>query len=298
MVSEYEDLFELIDIAIIEWAKSADKMEKEIFSITIDLCKSLDLNRNGEIKKTVANLRVLRKIKANLDDAIINPEYLASITKFLKYYKKTEALQTKYFQTLADNFESPRLWEEIKFQAVDDTIESLTGSGIKFEVIEPIKDILTNDVTSGSSFQQMVKDLDEFITSSNLDEGRYKKWSTQVVTDSINQYSRNYAEVVTNDLGLEWYQYVGAKVKHTRPLCNALVNKRYIHKSELPSIVKGKVNGRQTQLGSNGLPLGQIPGTTAQNFPVLAGGYRCNHHLIPVDEDVVPKSVREKIEAK
>lgn len=69
-----------------------------------------------------------------------------------------------------------------------------------------------------------------------------------------------------------------------------------MHKSEIPEIVKGRIDGHQCEIYERtGLPKGMIAGTTAENFMVNCGGWNCGHKLVLVSEVVVPKEVRERI---
>ncbi len=293
MDTDIQELLDTIESAIKGWDDYIPKAEQQFYNRVLDLVKQLD-TKEGDIVVSVKNLRLLNRIKVQLKGELINNTYLKQISDFVAFFDKTDAIQNRYFGTIEKGYTAPELLKEISKQAIDDTIESLAGSGVDANVIQPVKDLLTVDVQSGSSWAKMVKDLESMIVSGKIEEARLKKYSSQIVTDAINQYSRQYAQTITADLGLKFYQYVGAMVEGTRPLCKALVNKRYIHESELPTIVKGIVNGKQTPLSKYKIPLGMIPGTTATNFQTYCGGYRCNHHLIPVDESAVPKYLIDK----
>lgn len=86
----------------------------------------------------------------------------------------------------------------------------------------------------------------------------------------------------------------------SRDFCKACVKKKYIHRSEFTSIVKGEfkefkdIDGKISQRTK--LPYGMIDGTNSTNFMVRRGGYSCNHKLIPVAKEVVPKEIRQAYE--
>lgn len=293
----YDDLMAVISEAEQAWESTLTASEKALFGNVLELVKQLDI-KGGDIVVSVKNLKTLNKIKKGLDGALLTDKYLSNISSFVSFYSVTDKVQNKYFSSLEKNFTPPEITNQIRQQAIDETIESLAGSGVKFEVLQPVRELISTNVTTGGNWAEMVKALDNIITSKLPDEGRLRKYTTQIVTDAMNQYSANYSQTITEDLGLKWFQYVGAKVTATRPLCNALVNQRYVHQSELPKIVKGVVKGRQTALGKNGLPLGQIPGTNATNFQTYRGGFNCSHHLIPVSEISVPKYLVELFKDK
>ncbi len=101
---------------------------------------------------------------------------------------------------------------------------------------------------------------------------------------------------MTDDLGLEWFEYVGSNIETTREFCEHLTEKRYVHKSEIKTILKGDIDGHQCEIyEKTGLPKGMIEGTTEQNFQVNCGGWNCRHQLVPVAKEAVPKVLRDKI---
>lgn len=104
---------------------------------------------------------------------------------------------------------------------------------------------------------------------------------------------------MTDDLGLEWFEYVGSNIETTREFCEHLTEKRYIHKSEIKTILKGEIDGHQCAMNERtGLPKGMIEGTTEQNFQVNCGGWNCRHQLVPVAKEAVPKEIRAKFEER
>ncbi len=108
---------------------------------------------------------------------------------------------------------------------------------------------------------------------------------------AISQYAGENNKLMTDDLGLEWFEYVGSNIETTREFCEHLTEKRYIHKSEIKTILKGKIDGHQCEIyEKTGLPKGMIEGTNEQNFQVNCGGWNCRHQLVPVAKEAVPKN--------
>jgi hypothetical protein len=100
---------------------------------------------------------------------------------------------------------------------------------------------------------------------------------------------------MTKDLGLEWFMYTGSNIETTREFCEVLTKKKWIHKSEIPTILTGKIDDYQCEIyPKTGLPKGMIADTTPENFQCNCGGWNCRHQLIPVAEAAVPADVRAK----
>lgn len=104
-------------------------------------------------------------------------------------------------------------------------------------------------------------------------------------------------KLLTDDLDTEWFMYTGSNIETTREFCQHLTEKKYIHRSEIPTILTGKIDDHQCEIyEKTGLPYGMIDGTTPENFQVNCGGWNCRHQLVPVADAVVPADVRRRFE--
>lgn len=104
-------------------------------------------------------------------------------------------------------------------------------------------------------------------------------------------------KLLTDDLDTDWFMYTGSNIETTREFCQHLTEKKYIHRSEIPTILTGKIDEHQCAIyEKTGLPYGMIEGTTPENFQVNCGGWNCRHQLIPVADAVVPADVRRRFE--
>lgn len=263
------------------------------------LLKELETGSGGTIKQSVANLKLIGKIKSKLEEVVSSDAWNKDVGKFVQQFDKITALQNKYFQSIENKFTPPTILKEIRSQALDSTIESLTANGINSAITDKVQNILRTNITGGNTYGNIVKQVRDYIVTNTKGAGALEKYAKQITTDSLNQYAAQYTDAVTNDLGLDWFMYVGTIIETSRPFCKACIEKRYIHRSELPKVVAGDFPEFEKQDGvinsKTGLPAGMIDGTTAQNFIVYRGGYNCGHKLVPVVESAVPKSVRDAL---
>jgi hypothetical protein len=94
--------------------------------------------------------------------------------------------------------------------------------------------------------------------------GALSKYANTYATTAISQYAGENNKILTDDLGLEWFEYVGSNIETTREFCEHLTEKRYIHKSEIKTILKGDIDGFQCAMNEKTrLPKGQ------KNFPSI-----------------------------
>lgn len=292
------EILKTIDDSVNGFNESIPKVQQQLFDEINELSSKLE-TRNGRILANAKNIRLIGQIKQRFDKLITkNKGYKERVKKFTEAFGKVEQLQDQYFSETIQKYSRPQTLAAIRTESIDATIESLTGNGMKQSLVEPIREILRTNITSGAKYTDLTKSLRDFMLDNKTGEGRLAKHVKQITTDALNQYARTNIQTVTDNLGLEYFSYNGAIIDTSRPFCVALHKKKYFHKSEIPDLIKGDFKEFKDIDGKidskTGLPYGMIKDTNANNFLTLAGGWNCNHSPIPVDVLAVPESKRVK----
>jgi len=302
-MADFSDILEKINESIESMNKRIPSIQKDIYdSLQEDLMK-LDL-QNGQIKATVKNLSLINSIKNKLNRIILTPEYKIQVKEFVKSFNEITALQNDYWRTIDNTFKPKPLLKAIREQAIDDTVVKLTESGIGANIAEPIADILRTNITTGGSYKALTAQLRESLVNTQT-PGTMEKYISQITTDAVNQYSNQYTQVVSSDLGYTWFKYDNTDILTTRPFCDAMTDRPYFHISEVPALLRGEgltyLNKKTKERSpvpiydKTGLPSGMIPGTDASNFFIRRGGYRCGHSIRPVNERQVPQADKDRV---
>jgi hypothetical protein len=290
-----EQLLSTIQNAIDSFQGAIPAAQKNAYNGIINLVKDLDM-KGGRLSATVKNVKMIGQLKTDLERIVISAPYMKNVEEFVKAFQTVAALQQQYFKTLVAEFTAPKVLEEVKSQAIDATIDGLTTAGMEANVVAGVQDILRTNITTGGGFHDLMEQMGNFIMGTG---GAMVQYTKQLTTDALNQFSAQYSQIVTNDLDLEWFEYVGSLIKTSRPFCKAMVQKKYIHRSELDRVIKGDFPEFAEQGGRidkrTALPEGMIPGTNKYNFPIYRGGYNCGHQLVPVSTASVPDLVKAKI---
>ncbi|MDO4813433.1 MAG: hypothetical protein Q3995_07960, partial [Eubacteriales bacterium] len=118
---------------------------------------------------------------------------------------------------------------------------------------------------------------------------------------SLSQFTGQNNKLLTDDLGVEWFMYVGSTMERTREFCQHMTAKKWVHVSEIPEILKGHIEyegevHKCKIYAKTKLPSGMIEGTNEDNFQVNVGGWNCRHQLVPVAAAAVPEEIRNKFE--
>lgn len=304
-MAEFKDILTKIDESISKMNKRIPSIQKDIYDSLQDDLRKLEL-QGDKIKATVKNLSLINSIKNKLNRIILTDEYKAEVKEFAKSFIEITGLQNNYWRGIESAFKPKPLLQAIKEQAITDTVSKLTEAGIGANIADPIADILRTNITTGGSYKELTKQLRENLVNTQT-PGTLEKYVGQITTDAVNQYSNQYTQIVSNDLGYEWFKYDNTDILTTRPFCDAMTDRPYFHISEVPSLLRAegltyvnKKTGKREPVmiyEKTGLPSGMIPGTDASNFFIRRGGYRCGHSIRPVNERQVPQSDKDRVYA-
>jgi len=295
------DIEGIIDSKVESWSKSMPKIEEDIYNELVRLTGELE-EINGRIKPSVKNVKTIGKIKAILTKLIFDKKYDKELQDVVDTLDEITKLQNKYFTQVNKKFKVPNVVKEVQQLSIDGVISQLGKSGLDANILSPLRDILVKNVNSGGTKKEFLEQAKAFITKTEGGEGRLSRYTKQIVTDSLNQYSANYNAIISDDLGYEWFIYSGSNKDTTREFCRAITeckDLRYIHRSQFNDLLEGKICNTTIKLNKKtGLPDGMIEGTNTLNFHTNRGGYNCNHQLTGVPTAIVPKEYLDKIQRK
>src|ERR1051325_2749372 len=302
-MADFSDILEKINESISNMNKRIPSIQKDIYDSLQEDLRNLDL-QDGRIKATVKNLSLINSSKNKLNLIILTPEYKAQVKDFASSFNEITTLQNEYWRGIEKQFKTKPLLQAIKEQAISDTVAKLTETGIGANIADPIADILRTNITTGGSYKVLTEQLRENLVNTQT-PGTMEKYIGTITTDAVNQYSNQYTQIVSNDLGYEWFKYDNTDILTTRPFCDALTDRPYFHISEVPALLRAegltylnKKTGKREPVmiyEKTGLPSGMIPGTDASNFFIRRGGYRCGHSIRPMNERQVPQADKDRV---
>lgn len=293
-MASFNDILSRIEEALTRFNKKIPASQRAMLDGIEEELRRLDL-KDGRIKPTIANLKVVTSIKNKLLKLILNEDYIGEVKEFAKAFKDVSVLQRQYWTGIESKFKPSSILTEIRNVAITDTVGKLTEAGIGVNIAENITDILRTNITTGGSYKDLMGQLRESLTDTQKSDGLLTRYSKQVTTDSLNQYSANYTQIVSSDLGYEWFAYQGSDIVSTRPWCDSMTDRRYFHVSELPNLLRAEgmyyeKKGVRTKVPiyeKTGLPHGMIDGTNPENIFIRRGGYNCSHQIRPVSANLV-----------
>jgi len=293
-----KELLTAIDAAITDFNDKIPGHQQRIYRDLLVMLKDLKV-KNGKILNTVDNLKLIIKVKAKLKTIVADKTFVKDVTKFTDAYDEISKLQNTYFSSFAVKFKPMATLAVIREQSIETTKAFLIEGGVNQALMPGIDEILKANITTGGSYAELTEQLRAFMLKTDT-EGALERYSRQITTDSINQYSANYTANVSDHLNVQWYYYSNSLIETSRPFCvNMRKHMEFFHKSEVPELLKGDINGHQVPLyDKTDLPQGMVEGTNPASFFVFRGGYNCGHQILPASRTIVPQAAKDRVKAK
>jgi hypothetical protein len=277
-----------IDIFSERFNKNVGTRQSNMWTSIFKTIKNLEVDSSGNILPNRVNLKTLRSLRGDISKMIITPQYKKDLSKFLGGFNELKGINDTYYKAIASGTlnANKEVFNAVKNLSIDATKNSLLEAGINNEIIAPVEKILTQNITSGGSFQNLTENLRGQILGTPDKLGTLERYTKQITTDSLNQFNANYNETVSSDLGLEFKYYAGSIKDTSRQYCIDRINEgRFFHKKEVENTANEQWSGK-------------IPGTNASNIVIYRGGFNCGHQWLAVSALATPKNVRDRAESK
>ena len=259
---------------------AANKAQKQIFQDILEELARLETNKDGTIKATKANLQKIDVITDRINKVFTGSEYAEAVKEFAKSFTDIKKVNLEYFEKNYGKVTRTDFADAVLDLQRKRAVEALIETSPQ-RFVNEIKPILDNAVGTGESWKETVKQIKALAEGNSEVDGRILKYAKQITTDAYNTADALYTVEISASLGLEFYRYVGGKIKDTRDFCRTR-NGNYYHREE----VKDWGNLKDWS--------GRNPNTNENTIFVLRGGYNCRHTLVPVSVAVVPKEVLQR----
>lgn len=289
-----QQIAEIIEKLITEsdesFSESVHRYQQNIFRLVERLIYSndpkyqLSLTSSGLIKPTASNIKILERIKREVQNNILPNTFINAVEDYTKVFDTIQEANIEFYREQFSQFNPSNTFDNIKKSARELAVTTMTDTAVKEAMIKPINSILDSATAAGGqSRADLITALNTAITNNPQRLGGYARYTNRIVTDSLNQFSRSYSEAITGFVKPQdrFYYYSSGTVRDTREFCSERAGK-YFHYKEVESWAKQDWKGK-------------IPATNKGNIFVLLGGYNCMHQLILVSQSVVPGSALRRM---
>lgn len=274
------------------WAASIQNYQPKLFARLSRLLADIE-TVNGGIAQTPANFTRIDTIINEMRQFLTQGEYVEIVTKFANEFTVQQATTAAYFGEVLglDAIVTPfaaQLYQANKAFAIEGV---LSNSALDDLLLRDVRKVLIDSVGSNARYTNTLDTLRTMVEGNADKEGQLLRYSRQIVSDTFATTDRAYTEIIANDLGLQWYRWLGGLKKTSRCLCVNL-NQRFLHRGEVEQIGMGNltvIEGLSSCSTKSGLWAGAMPNTNSETIFTVAGGFVCQHSILPLSTFAVPR---------
>lgn len=242
----------------------------------LKLLKELELD-NGIVVASAKNLALSQEIADKMRQVMLGGDYLNGLRDFLTAFDEQSLMVNQIFAGEFDDFVSDKaLYNLVVNQAKRTTLALFDQSAIDKAWIEPLKRIINDNILVNASYTELVGVLQEFALGSGEKAATLTRYAQLYARDSFNIFNRNYTHLLSEDVGAEYFEYAGGRVRDSRDFCLQRVGRIY-SKSEIEGWASESWQGKR-------------PETDKKTIFSYAGGYNCMHSILPVSKFKAEKS--------
>jgi len=267
-------------------AKSQIELNKLISKQT----SLLELTSTGEVAQTEGNYAIANKIKSQLQESVLSTSYSDSLKDFSKQFNVQKALnETLYAEISNGKFVAKSIYDSAWGSSKMNAMTALTEIPTTFT--SGLANILDGGITGKTPYSKVLQSVSDLILGDDKVEGAFYKYTKQISKDLFAISDRTYMQVVSEDMGYEYFLYFGGIVDDSRCFCVERHDK-YYSKYEIEQWGLGKLIGECNTGG--GKWAGRNTNTNESTIWTYVGGYNCDHLFLPADIEDVPQDVIDR----
>lgn len=236
---------------------------------------------------------LLGEFAKKLVDDFKNSTYISDIGSLLGNFDELETANKLLLSVINDNFDFDALdFSKEKKLIINELTESLLRpESFRVNIANDVRKILARNILTGAPIKDLKDELKRSVISSETGGGILGRYTTQITTDAVSQYSGIINDKLAKEVDLNAIGYLGSIIANSRVQCvrwkdqkgAVLLRKEKVAKlGYLPDEVKwANANGQgYGKKGSTSYIL-----LTEANFMQYRGGYGCRHDAIPFHFD-------------
>jgi hypothetical protein len=277
-------------------ATAAIKTQAEAWRKIRPILDEMDVDANGNIEQTENNVRRIGLINEELKKVLAGSEYKEAVKSFLDSIDKGVQLTDEIARTFEESFEPNQVQKQLLQISKQNAINAFYGSGLDARFTQPFLEQLTANVAARAPLREAVNALEGLVVGTEANDGRILANIKTTATTAQAVADRSYSAAVNEELGIEWYEYLGGEIDTTRPFCRNREDGIY-HKKEIEAWGDGKNSAGIYDI-RDCTWAGRIEGTDSRSIFTFVGGWNCRHYLVPVPDNKVPDTVKARARAE
>lgn len=250
----------------------ADQMSRAAYNVLLEAIENTFDIKAGQIEAGKDFIRQLNKLTTEVLDLLQKePKFTGPVSSFVKrLYNISDAIVD--FQKNVNDVKVPALTTEKKI-VIDETIDKMLDNGLNQKFVQPLRDLIYQNVTSGLSLSEARENLKQYILGSKDVSGKLGQYLEQTATQSVDAYSGIINKKLLEEFDYDGLLITGSLIDNSSPQCRYAIEK-----------LNGKItreNWKEVEaIGKK--QSGWIEGTTFDNLPLNLLHYGCRHSFYPI----------------
>lgn len=255
IIAAIPDIEQLAYLALLDWMDTSLDVKAGNLVISESVAEAINDFSN-------AYLRLLSSMKP----------YRESVSQFVKELPQISKVMRKYQEAANGISWAAAHVEPVQKIVVNEIIDAYTENGLNAGFVQPVRDMIYQNVVAGTSFKEAKETLKDYIVSGEDKTGKLGRYLTQTAQQATDSYSGAINKKLMSAFDYEYLQMSGSLIQTSSPQCRKGINgyegliDRDIWENELKPLAK-----------KNGL----IEGTTFENLPFNRLHWGCRHEFTP-----------------
>lgn len=255
--------------AVVADLPSIEKMAYQLAAEYVD--KKID-TKDGKIVPNENALRALNKFADDYLGAFTeNETYKGAVGKYLKNFKDIATLMEEFQRSNGVDVKQARLGA-VQEIVVSEILNRYSTNGLNSGFVQPLRQLLFNNITSGLNKTQAMTQLRDYIESGQDQTGKLGRYLEQTAQQGVDSYTGAVNVRIMSTFKIDTYIMSGSLIATSSPQCRYAIEK-------LGGIID-RVNWPKLKAiaEKNGL----IEGTTFDNLPINKLHWGCRHEFTPI----------------
>lgn len=268
-IKKLEELKRKAERAIVE---NIPGIEKDVLQFLSDYMDEKFDTKDGNF---VANENAKKALNSFTDimTAAISElkDYKGSVGQYLKNFKDVSTLMEDYQKSNGFDVKQARLGATQEL-VVSEIINQYSENGLNPGFVQPLRELLFDNITGGLNKKQAMAQLRDFIASGKDTTGKLHRYLEQTAQQGVDSYTGATNVRIMQTFKIDTFVVSGSLIKTSSPQCRLVINKMdaLIDRKDWP-----KVKDLAEQYGL-------IEGTTFDNLPINKLHWGCRHEFTPV----------------
>src|SRR6188768_932142 len=248
-----------------------DEMSATAYAIFLKSIEDIFDFKAGKFVVEKNFIKQLNKLTVQVLDLLQSePKFTGPVSQFVKRLTPVSEAITD-FQKTTNGIKVPA-YETAKKVVIDEIIDKMLDNGLNAEFVQPLRDIVYQNATTGISLKDAKLQIKEFIKGGGDASGKLGRYLDQTAQQGVDAYSGAINKRLLETFDYDALLMTGSLIDNSSPQCRYVVE-------ELGGRISESDWSKVKEIAEkNGL----IDGTTFDNLPQQRLHWNCRHSFYPI----------------